>query len=35
VMRDNRVHRVEVVGADRSEFYGLDGDPPRPAGSER
>ena len=35
VMRDNRLHRVEVVGADRSEFYGLDGDPPRPAGSER
>jgi S1-C subfamily serine protease len=35
VMRDNRVHRVEVVGADRAEFYGLDGDPPRAAGSER
>jgi serine protease DegQ len=25
VMRDNRVHRVEVIGADRSEFYGPEG----------
>ncbi len=24
VMRDSRVHRVEVVGEDRSEFYGLE-----------
>ena len=34
VMRDNRVHRVEVVSADRSEFYGPDKGRPEAAAEE-
>ena len=33
VMRDNRIHHVEIVGADRSEFFGSDGGRPDSAGT--
>ena len=29
VVRENRLHRVEVIGEDRAEFYGLEGSRPR------
>ena len=33
VMRDNRIRHVEIVGADRSEFFGSDGGRPDSAGT--